>query len=112
MSYSRGQLGGQAAFVGFDEGTGVVGDQAAEHVAGLRGVVEVAGAVERVEAGVVQVGGVADVVQERRGGQQVRVRAEDRGEGAGLGGDALGMGPAAGQRFVQERAGGVFGPVG
>ena len=107
-----GQLVGQAALVGFDEGAGVVGDQAAEHVAGLRDVAQVAGAVERVEAGVVQGGGVADVVQQRGGGQQVRVRAEDRGEGAGLGGDALGVCPAAGQRFVQERAGGVFGPVG
>ena len=29
-------------------------------------------------------------MQVRRGGQQVRVRAEDRGEGAGLGGDSLG----------------------
>jgi len=42
---------GESAFVGFDDGAGVVGDQSAEHGAGVLGVAQVTGAVELMQAG-------------------------------------------------------------
>src|ERR1039457_6095326 len=88
-----------------------MGNEAAEHVAAVLSVAEVASAIERVEAGIGEAGCVADVVQQRGSGQQAGVTAEDRGEAAGLGGNPLGVGPAAWQRRFENRAGGGFGPV-
>ena len=106
-----GQVVGQAPLLGFDEGAGMVGDQAAHQVVGVLHVTQVAGAVEGMEAGFFHGRRVADVVQQRGGGQQVGVAAEDRGEGAGGGGDALDVCPAAGQGLGEEGAGDVFRPV-
>ena len=55
-------------------------------------------------------GGVADVVQPGGGFQQIGVRAENRRQAAGPGGDALDVRPAAGKRLLQERPGQLFGP--
>jgi hypothetical protein len=106
-----GQLGGEATFGCFDHGARVVSHQSAEHVTGLRGVAEVPGAVERVKAGVDEVGCVPDVVQQGGGGEQVGVGAQDGGETAGLGGNAQSVCPTSGQRCLQDRAGGLFRPV-
>jgi len=58
----------------------------------------VAGAVELVHAGVDQIRGVPNVMQQARGDQSVGVRAEDRSEGFGLVGDSLGVGVEAALR--------------
>jgi hypothetical protein len=68
-------------------------------------VAQVAGAVQAVQAGVGEFGEVADVVQPGGGLDQVGVGAEGRLEGAGPGGDALDVGPAAGQGVGEEGAG-------
>ena len=73
-------------------------------------VAQVAGAVQAVQAGVGEFGEVADVVQPGGGLDQVGVGAEGRLEGAGPGGDALDVGPAAGQGVGEEGAGKAFGP--
>ena len=63
----RGELGtqdiGQSAFAGFDDGAGVVCDQPEQHPIGMLGVAQVPGAIELVQAGGGEAGGVADVVQ-------------------------------------------------
>jgi len=41
----------ESAFAGFDDGAGVVCDQAAQHGVGVLGVAQVPGAVELVQAG-------------------------------------------------------------
>ena len=105
-----GQDVGQAAFFGFDDGAGVVRDQAAQHRVGVLDVAEVAGAVQAVQAGVGEFGEVADVVQPGGGLEQVGVGAEGTAEGAGPGGDALDVGPAAGKGVGEEGAGEAFGP--
>jgi hypothetical protein len=74
------------------------------------GVAQVPGAVELVQAGDGEAGGVADVVQPGGGLDQVGVGAEGRLEGAGPGGDALHVGPAAGKGVGEEGAGKAFGP--
>jgi hypothetical protein len=86
----------ESAFFGFDESAGVVGDQTAQQGAGVLGVAQVPGAVKRVEARRGKAGGVADVVQPRRGFDQVGVHAEDTCQAACPGGDALDVRPAAG----------------
>jgi hypothetical protein len=55
-------------------------------------------------------GGVADVVQPRRGFQEIGVRAENGCQAACPGGDALDVGPAAGQGLLQDGLGEMFGP--
>ena len=106
-----GQVASQPPLLGFDEGAGVVSDQAAQHVVGVLHVTQIAGAVEGMEAGFFHARRVADVVQQRGGGQQVGVVAGDRDEGAGGSSDALDVCPAAGQGFGEEGAGDVFRPV-
>ena len=110
----RGELAvqdvGEAAFFGLDDGAGVVRDQAAQQGFGVVDVAQVAGAVQAVQAGGGEFGEVADVVQPRGGLEQVGVGAEGRVEGAGPGGDALDVGPAAGKRISEEGAGEVLSP--
>ena len=101
---------GEAAFFGFDDGAGVVRDQAAQQGFGVLDVAEIAGAVQAVQAGGGEFGEVADVVQPRGGLEQPGVRAEGGGEAAGPGGDALDVGPAAGKGVGQEGAGEVLSP--
>ena len=93
---------GEAAFAGFDDGAGVAGDQPAQHGIGVLGVAQVPGAIELMQAGGGEAGGVADVVQPRGGLQQIGVRAENRCQAACPGGDALDVRPAAGQGLLQE----------
>jgi hypothetical protein len=95
---------GESAFAGFDDGAGVVRDQPAQHGIGVLGVAQVPGAVELVQAGGGEVGGVADVVQPRGSFQQIGVRAENGCQAACSRGDALDVRPAA-----RETAGGVPG---
>jgi len=73
-------------------------------------VAEVAGAVQAVQASGGEFGEVADVVQPRGGLKELGVGAEGRLEGVGAGGDALDVGPAAGQGVSEEGAGEAFGP--
>ena len=80
---------GESAFFGFHDGTGVVGDQLAQHGVGVAGVAEVTGAVEGVQACRGEAGRVADVVQPGGGFEQIGVSAENRCQVACLGGDAL-----------------------
>jgi hypothetical protein len=96
---------GQAAFFGFDDGAGVVRDQAAQQGFGVLDVAEVAGAVQAVQAGGGEVGQVADVVQPGGGLKEPGVGAEGRLESAGPGGDTLDTGPAAGKGVGEEGAG-------
>jgi hypothetical protein len=51
---------GESAFVGFDDGAGVVGDQPAQRGIGVLGAAEVPGAIELMQAGGGEAGGVAD----------------------------------------------------
>jgi hypothetical protein len=74
------------------------------------GVAQVPGAIELVQAGGGEAGGVADVVQPRGGFQQIGVSAENRRQTAGPGGDALDVRPAARESFLEERLGQMFGP--
>ena len=101
---------GKAPFAGFDDGAGVVGDQPAQQGIGVLGVAQVPGAIELVQAGGGEAGGVADVVQPGGGFDQVGVRAENRCQAACPGGDALDVSPAAGQGFAQECPGELFAP--
>ena len=87
-----------------------MGDQPAQHGIGVLRVAQVPGAVELVQAGGGEAGGVADVVQPGGGFQQIGVRAENRCQAACSGGDALDVRPAAGQRFLEERPGELFPP--
>jgi hypothetical protein len=57
---------GEAAFAGFDDGAGVVGDQSAQHGIGVLGVAQVPGAIELVQARDGEIGCVADVVRRGR----------------------------------------------
>jgi hypothetical protein len=88
---------GESAFAGFDDGAGVVGDQPAQQGVGVLGVAQVPGAVELVQAGGGEAGGVADVVQPRGGFDQIGVRAKNGCQAACPCGDALDVRPAAGQ---------------
>ena len=102
---------GESAFAGFDDGAGVVGDQPAQQGIGVLGVAQVPGAVELVQAGGGEAGGVADVVQPGGGFQQIGVRAENGCQAAGPGGDALEVRPAAGKGLLQECPGELFAPM-
>ncbi len=75
-------------------------------------VAEVPGAVERMKAGLDQLGRVADVMQPRGGFEQIGVLAEDRGKGPGSRGDPLNMRPAARKRDLEVLTSEFFGPVG
>jgi hypothetical protein len=75
----------------------VVGDQPAQHGIGVLGVAQVLGAIELMQTGGGEAGGVADVVQPRGGFQETGVRAENRCQAACPGGDALDVCPAAGR---------------
>ena len=105
------QDAGEPAFAGFDEGAGVVGDQPAQHGIGVLGVAQVPGAIELMQTGGGEAGGVADVVQPRGGFQQTGARAGNRCQAACPGGDALDVCPAAGQGFAEECPGELFGPM-
>ena len=87
-----------------------MGDQPAQHGVGVLGIAQVAGAVQGVQACHGQAGRVADVVQPRRGFQEIGIRAENGCQAACPRGDALDVRPAAGQGLLQERLGEVFGP--
>ena len=101
---------GESAFAGFDDGAGVVGDQPAQQGVGVLGVAQVPGAIELVQAGGGQAGGVADVVQPGGGFDQVGIRAENRRQAACPGGDALDVRPAAGKRLLQKSPSELFAP--
>ena len=101
---------GKPAFVGFDDGVGVMGDQPAQHRVGVLGVAQVTGTVECVQARQGQVGRVADVVQPGRGLQKVSISAENGCQAACLRGDASDVRPAAGQWLLEECLGEMFGP--
>ena len=101
---------GESAFAGFDDGAGVMCGQSAQHGVGVLGIAQVPGAVEPMQAGGGEAGGVADVVQPRGGFEQIGVRAENRCLAACPGGDALDARPAAGQGFVEECPGELFAP--
>ena len=109
-SNSQAQDVGESAFVGFDDGAGVMGDQPAQHGVGVLGVAQVTGAVECVQARHGQAGRVADVVQPRGGFQEIGVRAENRCQAACPRGDALDVRPAAGEGLLEECPGEMFGP--
>ena len=89
----------------------MVGDQPAQHGVGVLGVAKVPGAIELVQAGGGEAGGVADVVQPGGGFDQIGVRAENRCQAACPGGDALDVRPAAGQRLLEECPGELFAPM-
>jgi hypothetical protein len=74
------------------------------------GVAQVPGAVELVQAGDGEAGGVADVVQPGGGLQQIGVRAENRCQAACPVGDALDVRHAAGRGFVEECPGELVRP--
>jgi hypothetical protein len=68
-----GQLPGETSFFCLDDGAGMVGDQPADHGLGVLDIAQVSRAIEGVEPGVGQPGGVADVVQYGGGYEQVGV---------------------------------------
>ncbi len=74
------------------------------------GIAQVTGTVERVQARHSQARHVADVVQPRRGFQEIGISAEDVCQTACPRGDAVDVRPAAGQGFLQECPGEMFGP--
>ncbi len=101
---------GEAAFAGFDDGAGVVGDQPAQHGGSVLGVAQVPGAVELMQARDGKIGCVADVVQPRGGFQQIGVCAKNRRQAVRPGGDPLDVLPAPGQRLLEECQGELLGP--
>jgi len=101
---------GESAFAGLDDGAGVVGDQPAQHGIGVLGIAKVPRAVELMQAGGGEAGGIADVVQPGGGFQQLGVRAENGCQAACPGGDALDVRPAAGQGLLEEFPGELLRP--
>ena len=101
---------GKSAFAGFDDGAGVVGDQLAQHGVGVLGVAQVPGAVECVQTGGGEAGGVADVVQPRGGFQQISVRAENSRQAACPRGNSLDVRPPAGEALMEKRMSEMFSP--
>jgi len=101
---------GKSAFVGFDDGAGVMGDQPARHGVGMLGVAQVPGTVQGVQARHGQARRVADVVQPRGRFQESGVSAENRYQAACPRGDALDVRPAAGEGLLEECPGELFGP--
>ena len=69
---------GESAFVGIDDGVGVVGDEPAQQGVGVLGVAWVTGTVQGVRPRHGKGGGVADVVQPCGGFQEVGVHVEHR----------------------------------
>jgi hypothetical protein len=96
------QLPGETAFSCFDDGAGMVGDQAAEHGLGVLDIAQIPRAVEGMETGGGEPGCVADVVQDGGGLEQVGVLAKDGGEGPGRVGDPLYVRPTARQWFLEK----------
>jgi hypothetical protein len=105
----RAQDVGKSAFAGFGDGVGVMGDQSAQHGVDVLGVAQETGAVQGVEACNHQAGRVADVVQPRRGFQEIGIRAENGCQAASSRGDALDVRPAAGEGLLKEGLGEMFG---
>jgi hypothetical protein len=101
---------GKSAFVGFDDGAGVVCDQSAKHGVGVLHVAQVSGAVECVQVRGGQVGRVADVVQPCGGFQEIGVSAENGCQAPCSPGDALDVCPAAGEGLLAEFLCELFGP--
>lgn len=89
------QVSCKAAFLGFDQCAGVMRDHPAQERFGALDVAEVSGAVERMEAGVVKIRRVPNVVQPRCGFNDFGIRAENQSQGLGLRGNALRVRPAA-----------------
>jgi hypothetical protein len=85
-------------------------DQSAEHGVGVLNVAEVTGAVECVHARRGRAGHVANVVQPRGGFQEIGVSAENRCQAACPRSDASDVGPAAGERHLEECQGEMFSP--
>ena len=106
------QLLGQTALFGLVHGAGVMSDQPAQQIAGVLDVAKMPGTVQLVEPRDREGRRVPDVVQPRRGKQQVRVLAQDRRERARGPGDATGVRPAPRERFLEQVAGDRFSPVG
>jgi hypothetical protein len=100
---------GKSAFVGFDDRARMIGDQSAQQDVGMLGVAQVPGAIELVQARKGKDGSVADAVLPRGGFQQIGVCAEDGRQTACPRGDALDVGPAAREGFLQECPGKLFG---
>jgi len=101
---------GKPAFVGFDDGAGVMGDQPAQDGVDVPGVTKEPGAIELVQARDGQAGRVTDVVQPRGGFQEIGVRAENGRQAAGPGRDALTVCPAAGEPLLEESPGELLRP--
>lgn len=107
-----GELGFEAAFAGLVSGAGVIGDQVAQPWVRVLDVAQVPGAVKGVEAGVGDIGGVADVVQPGGSVDEFGVLAQYGGQVVRGGGDALGVCPAARQRLREQRLGELTRPPG
>ena len=106
------QLASQAAFLGFEDSAGVMRDQAAQDRIGEVRVAQVPSAIERMKAGLDQLGRVADVMQPRGGFEQIGVLAEDRRKDSGSRSDPLNMRPTARKRDFEVLASKFLGPVG
>ena len=76
----------------------------------MLGIAQVTGAVQGVKARRGQAGRVADVVQLRRGFQEIGISAENRCQAACPRGHALDVRPAAGQGLLEECLGEMLGP--
>jgi len=87
-------------------------DQTAQDRIGEVRVAQVLGAVERVKAGLGQLGRVADVMQPRSGLKQIGVITEDRRKGSGSRSDPLNMRPTARKRDFEVLTSKLLGPVG
>ena len=106
----QAQDAGKSAFAGFNDGVGVMGGQPAQHGVRVPGVAQVTGAAQDMQARHGQAGRVADIVQPRRGFQEIGIRTENGCQAACPPGDALDVRPAAGQGLPQECLGETFGP--
>ena len=87
-----------------------MGDQPAQQGVGVLGVAQVPGGIELVQAREGKAVGVADVVRPCVGFQQTGVSAENGCQAACPRGDALDVGPAAREGFLEECLGKLFGP--
>ena len=87
-----------------------MGGQPAQQGVSVLRIAQVAATVQGVKARRGQAGRVADVVQPRRGFQEIRIGAENGCQAACLRGDALDVCPAAGQGILQECPGEMSGP--
>ena len=101
-SNSRKDIG-ESVFAGLDDGARLVCDQPARHGIGVLGVAQVPCAIELVQAGGGEAGGVADVVQPRGGFQQISVRAENSRQAVCPRGNSLDVRPPAGEALMEKR---------